>query len=80
MVDDDLLARISADPEICGGRPCVHGHRIWVSVILGLLAEGLSTEQILEEYPGLERDDVRACIAYGAKLAGGRYSDLSPAA
>lgn len=80
MADDHLLARISTDPEICGGRPCVRGHRIWVALILGLLAEGMTTAQILEEYPGLEEDDVRASIAYGAKLAGGRYVDLSPAA
>ena len=80
MADDQLLARVTVDPEICGGRPCVRGHRIWVALILGLLAEGLTTAQILEEYPGLQEDDVRACIAYGAKLAGGRYVDLSPAA
>ena len=80
MADDGILARISIDPAVCGGRPCVRGHRIWVALILGLLAEGRSTQEILDEYPGLEDDDVRACIAYGAKLAGGRYVDLSPAA
>ena len=80
MADDQLLARVTVDPEICGGRPCVRRHRIRVALILGLLAEGLTTAQILEEYPGLQEDDVRACIAYGAKLAGGRYVDLSPAA
>jgi uncharacterized protein (DUF433 family) len=72
----DLLDRISVDPAVCGGKPCVRGHRIWVSLILGMLAEGLTVEDILAEYPGLEETDVRACIAYGARLAGGRFVDL----
>ena len=76
MAADALLDRISIDPEICGGRPCIRGHRIWVSVILGLLADGMTVEQVLEEYPGIDGDDVRACIAYGARLAGGRYIDV----
>ncbi len=76
MAVPDLLDRISVDPAVCGGKPCVRGHRIWVSLILGMLAEGLTVEEILAEYPGLEEDDVRACIAYGARLAGGRFVDL----
>ncbi len=76
MAVPDLLDRISLDPAVCGGKPCVRGHRIWVSLILGMLAEGLTVEEILAEYPGLEEDDVRACIAYGARLAGGRFVDL----
>ena len=66
-----LLERISVDSAVCGGRPCVRGYRIWVSVILGMLAEGLGEADVLAEYPGLEVDDVRACIAYGALLASG---------
>lgn len=76
MTDAGLLERISVDPNICGGKPCIRGHRIWVSLILGLLADGMKPEEILAEYPGLEEDDIRACIAYGAKLANGRFVDL----
>ncbi len=54
---------------MCGGRPCIRGHRIWVSLILDLLAEGMSTEEILDEYPGLTKDDVRACLAYASEMA-----------
>lgn len=75
-VAQDLLERISIDPEVCGGRPCVRGHRIWVSLILGLLSQGMSIEEVLAEYPGLEEADVRACLAYGARLAGDRFVDL----
>lgn len=75
-VAQELLDRISIDPEICGGRPCVRGHRIWVSLILGLLSQGMSIDDVLAEYPGLEEADVRACLAYGARLAGDRFVDL----
>jgi len=63
---DELLARISIDPKICFGKPCIRGHRIWVSLILDFLASGSTVEEILEAYPGLERADIQACIAYGA--------------
>ena len=76
-MEDALLARITVDPAICGGRPCIRGHRIWVAVVLGMLAEGASPEDVLVEYPALELDDVRACIAYGAKLASGHFVDVA---
>jgi uncharacterized protein (DUF433 family) len=79
MPDAALLERISIDPAICGGKPCVRGHRIWVALVLGMLAEGMSVEEILAEYPDLEEADVRACIAYGAKLAGARFVEPTPA-
>lgn len=63
------LTRISIDPAICFGKPCIRGTRIWVSLILDLLAAGESIEQILENYPELEREDVLAAIAYGAEAA-----------
>ena len=66
---DDLLARISIDPNICFGKPCIRGHRIWVSLILDYLASGMSVEEVLEEYPGLEAADILACIAYGAEMS-----------
>lgn len=63
----DLLSRISIDPNICFGKPCIRGHRIWVSLILDFLASGVTIEYLLEEYPGIEREDILACIVYGAK-------------
>jgi uncharacterized protein (DUF433 family) len=69
MSGENLLARISIDPNICFGKPCIRGHRIWVSLILDFLAGGMTIEEVLEGYPSLEREDVLACIAYGAELA-----------
>lgn len=80
MAAQDLLERITVDPAVCGGKPCVRGHRVWVSLVLGMLADGLTIEEILAEYPGLETADVRACIAYGAKLSDGRFLDIGEAA
>jgi len=68
MERSELLKRISIDPNVCFGKPCIQGTRLWVSLILGQLAAGLSTEEILEEYPQLTREDVLACVAYGAAL------------
>jgi len=75
---EDLLKRISVDSSICFGKPCVRGHRIWVSLILDLLASGAGTQEILDDYPGLEELDIRACIAYGAEMARERYIELTP--
>jgi uncharacterized protein (DUF433 family) len=63
---NDLLSRISVDPNVCFGKPCVRGTRIWVSLLLDLLASGATIEEILADYPSLERDDVLAAVAYGA--------------
>lgn len=67
MSRDELLSRISIDPAICFGKPCIRGHRIWVSLILDFLADGMSQGEILKEYPGLRHEDILACIAYGAE-------------
>jgi len=64
-----LLERISVNPKICFGKPCIKGTRIWVSLILDFLASGASIEEILESYPHLKREDVLACIAYGAAMS-----------
>jgi uncharacterized protein (DUF433 family) len=69
MKHEELLSRITVDPDVCHGKPCIRGHRIWVSLVLDLLADGMTTEQVLDDYPGLEADDVRACVAYGAEMA-----------
>jgi uncharacterized protein (DUF433 family) len=72
----NLLSRISIDPNICFGKACIKGHRIWVSLILDFLAGGDTVEQILVRYPQLNKEDLRACIAYGAELAKGRFVDI----
>lgn len=76
MAREELLKRISINPNVCFGRPCIKGHRIWVSLILDFLASGMTTKEILDEYPGLEEEDVLACIAYGAEMARERYVDI----
>jgi uncharacterized protein (DUF433 family) len=64
-----LLDRISIDPAVCGGKPCIRGTRIWVSLLLDLLASGLSEAELLAEYPNLTHQDVLAAIAYGAEAS-----------
>jgi uncharacterized protein (DUF433 family) len=76
MTRGELLSRITIDPKVCFGKPCIPGHRIWVSLILDLLASGMSSEEILGDYPGLDEADVRACIAYGAEMARERYVEV----
>ena len=68
-----LLERISIDPRVCFGKPTVRGTRIWVSLILDLLAGGMSMGELLEEYPQLTTEDIRAAIAYGAEMSRERY-------
>ena len=62
--------------DTCFGKPCIRGHRIWVSLILDLLAAGTTIEEILDQYPGLTREDVLACIAYGSEMSRERYVDI----
>ena len=64
MIDETLLGRITANPEIFGGKPIIRGMRISVELILSLLAQGETPEAILADYPDLESDDLRACLAY----------------
>lgn len=75
-MDNRLLDRISVDPDICHGKPCIRGTRIMVTVILDNLAEGLSPEEIVAEYPPLTTKDVQAAIAYAATLV--REEELIP--
>jgi uncharacterized protein (DUF433 family) len=76
MDREDLLNRISIDPAICFGEPCIRGHRIWVSLILDLLASGWSFQDVLVNYPGLTDTDIRACITYGAEMSRERYVEI----
>jgi uncharacterized protein (DUF433 family) len=63
----ETLDRITVRPGQCGGKPCVRGMRIRVSDVLGLLARGLTPEQVIKELPDLEADDVKACLEYAAR-------------
>ena len=67
-----LLNRISIDPAICGGKPCIEGTRIWVEPILDLLADGMTEAELSSEYPQLTHDGVMAAIAYGAEMSRAR--------
>ena len=62
----DLLQRITRDPAVMGGRPCIRGMRVTVGTIVGLLAAGRTHEEILQAYPYLEADDIRAALSYAA--------------
>lgn len=64
MDEAKLLERITVDPKIFGGKPIIRGMRISVELVLSLLAQGETPEAILDDYPDLEPDDIRACLAY----------------
>lgn len=66
---NDLLNRIAVDPKVCFGKPCIKNTRIWVSLILDYLAAGETIEEILKAYPHIKKEDILACIAYGAAMS-----------
>ena len=68
MGRQSLLERISIDSDICFGKPCIRGTRIWVSLIVDFLAAGNTEEEILEAYPYLEHEDILAAVEYAAKM------------
>lgn len=68
VVLNALLDRISIDPQICGGKPCIKGTRLWVALILDFLADGLSEAELQAEYPQLTHLDIMAAIAFGAEM------------
>lgn len=67
MTDQELLARITLDPKVMVGKPVIRGTRLTVDFILGLLAHGETAEAILEEYGGLEPEDVQACLLFASR-------------
>ena len=76
-MDKGILSRITADRGIFGGKPIIRGMRISVELILSLLAQGETVEAILADYPGLEREDIQACIAYAhAVIANDRLDSV----
>ena len=74
------LDRISIDPRVCFGKPCIKGTRIWVSLILDFLASGETEGQILTAYPQLQPEDIRAALAYAAEVARERIVPVPSAA
>jgi len=64
----ELLKRITVDPQVCHGKPCIKGTRIMVWQVVQFLANGDTVEAILAAYPGLAREDVQACLAFAAEL------------
>jgi uncharacterized protein (DUF433 family) len=72
------LGRITIDPAICNGRPVVRGMRITVETVLGHLAEGDTAEEILNQYPVLEPDDIRACLAFASEMLSRKFEVLQP--
>lgn len=65
---NQLLSRITSNPSIFGGKPIIRGMRISVEMILGLLAQGVSSKEILEDYPDLEQEDILACFTYAHRV------------
>jgi uncharacterized protein (DUF433 family) len=68
MRHEDLLKRITIDPNVCFGKPCIRGTRIWVALIIDNLADGVGEEEILAAYPQLKTEDIRAALAYAAEM------------
>jgi uncharacterized protein (DUF433 family) len=74
VTTDSLADRITIDPDVCNGRPVVRGMRITVESILDYLSAGESVDEIVRQYPMLERADISACLAFASRLMGHRYS------
>ncbi|MEO6039041.1 MAG: DUF433 domain-containing protein [Saprospiraceae bacterium] len=64
----DLLSRITLNPNVCFGKPTIRNMRYPVEMILDLLSAGMTEDELLEDYPDLERDDIRACLVFATKL------------
>jgi uncharacterized protein (DUF433 family) len=74
-VNNALLSRITIDPDVCFGKPCIRGLRVWVSLVLDLLASGSTYDELIDDYD-LEREDILACIAYGAEMSWERFVEI----
>ena len=67
-MENDLLSRITLNPDICHGKPTIRNKRYPVEMILDLLSAGMTHQEILDDYPALQEDDIRACLAYASRL------------
>lgn len=72
----NILDRITIDPGVSFGKPCIRGTRIWVSMIMDNLAAGVSEDEILAAFPILKKEDIRSAVAYAAQLTHDRYIPL----
>ncbi len=77
MQHEQLLERISVDPNVCFGKSCIRGTRIWVSLIVDNLSEGVSEDELLAAYPSLCREDIRAALAFAAEMTRDRVIPVS---
>ena len=75
----ELLRRITVNPAVMSGLPCIRGMRIPVTTVLGLLAAGATEPEILADYPDLEADDIKACLSYATWITREREIELQPA-
>lgn len=73
---EELLKRITTDPNVCFGKPCIRGTRIWVSLIVENLADGVTEKELIAAYPQLTPDDIRAALAYAAEVTRERVIPL----
>ncbi len=73
----ELLKRISVNPEVCFGKPCIKGTRVWISLIVDNLASGTTEQELLESYPQLSHEDVMAALAFAAEMTRERYVELA---
>ena len=78
MSTEELLRRITVNPEICHGKPCVRGLRYPVPMLLELLSSGMTVDEVLADYEDLEREDLLAAMAYGARLTDAKRVALAP--
>ena len=69
MMDNNLLQRITLNPEVCNGKPTIRNMRFTVAQMLELMASGMTIEEILTDYPYLEQEDLHACLLYAARIA-----------
>lgn len=80
MMDNDLLNRITMDPDVCFGKPKIRNLRYPVEMILDLLSSGMKTEDILADYPDLCVEDIQACLLFASKLMrANSFNDIIPA-
>lgn len=68
-MENELLKRITVNPEVCHGKPTIHNKRYTVDLILDLLSAGSAHQEILKDYPNLEEEDIFACLAHASRLA-----------
>ena len=77
-MNQTYFERITFNPQIMGGRACIRGMRLTVSLVLSLIANDMTIEEILKEYPDLEVEDIKACLRYAAFLSNEEVHSLSP--